>query len=129
MKVAIFSTDDFLPPAGGAELAVKEIAQRCPDVSFDLVCARLRRSSSRVQTVGNVTIHRIGIGVPRLDGILLALWGARYVRRLHRERPFDVVWAVLASYGAWAAHRFATSAGLPFLLTLQEGKSGPATRT
>lgn len=121
MKVLVFSTDDFLHPAGGAELAFKEISSRCPDISFDLVCARLRRDASRVQTVGNVTIHRIGFGITWLDGALLGLFGARYGLRLHRTAPYDLVWAILASYGGFAATQFKRVTAIPYLLTLQEG--------
>lgn len=122
MNILVYSTDDFLPPAGGAETALWEVARRLPHHRFTLLCARLDRRRPRHQTVGNITIHRTGIGIPKPDGILLGLLGARYARRLHAREPFDLVWSVMASYGAFAATRFARRAHVPHLLTLQEGK-------
>lgn len=121
MRILVFSTDDFLPPAGGAEIAFGQIAKRCPDISFDLICARLRPTSSRFQKIGNVTIRRIGIGVPTIDRILLALLGAPMALLLNYRHRYDVIWAILASYGAFAALAVKKITDLPFLLTLQEG--------
>lgn len=122
-RVIVFSTDDHLYPAGGAEQAFGNIASRMPDVQFDLICARLRRHTPSYEEVGNVRIHRIGVGVPKIDSILLALTGHRTARRIMRGAKCDLVWSIMASYGAFAAVRFARATGTPFLLTLQEGDS------
>ncbi len=121
MKIIIFTTDDFLYPAGGAEVAIGEITKRLPHIEFDLICAKLRKKSSRYEKVGNVEIHRIGFGIPRLDGYLLALLGYFKAMSLHRIKKYDLVWPVMASYGAFSAVRFKKKARLPMLLTLQEG--------
>lgn len=123
MRILIFSTDDFLPPAGGAELAVGEITKRLPHIQFDLICARLRPESARYEERRNIRIFRLGVGIPKLDGLFLALLGSRKALALHRAHPYDMVWGVLASYGGFAAARFKRAAGVPFLLTLQEGKN------
>lgn len=121
MRVLIFSTDDHLYPAGGAESAMGEITKRMPDVQFDLVCARLRRSALSSEHLGNVRIFRVGFGVPKLDGYLLALFGHIIAMRLHRQQSYDLIWSIMASYGAFSAVRVKRKTGLPFLLTLQEG--------
>jgi glycosyltransferase involved in cell wall biosynthesis len=121
MRILIFSTDDHLYPAGGAENAMGEITKRMPDVTFDLISAKLRPHVSREEQVGNVHIYRIGFGIPKLDGILLALFGHRLALRLHRQQPYDAVWSIMASYGAFSAVRVVRRTSLPFLLTLQEG--------
>jgi len=122
-RVLIFSTDDFLYPAGGAEVAIEEISKRMPSVSFTFICAKLRKKSPSYEKIGNVEIHRIGFGIPKLDGILLALFGSKLAKKLHIRSPFDISWAVMASYGAFAALDFKRKSGVPYLLTLQEGDS------
>ncbi len=121
MNILVFSTDDHLYPAGGAESAMGEITKRLPDIQFDLVCARLRREASTYEQVKNVRIHRLGFGIPKVDGLILALFGHVKALRLFRKYHHDIVWSVMASYGAFSAVRVKKRAGIPFLLTLQEG--------
>lgn len=122
-RVIIFSTDDHLYPAGGAEQAMGNITKRLPHIEFDLICARLRKGVKPSEKVENVTIHRMGFGVPRLDGFILALFGHRLVLRLMRKQSYDLMWSIMASYGAFSAVRIKKKTGIPFLLTLQEGDS------
>ena len=122
-RVLVFSTDDHLYPAGGAEQAFGNITERLPHIEFYLICARLRMSAPRYEQVKNVHIHRIGFGIPRVDGYLLALVGHWYAYRLMQKHPFDLVWSIMASYGAFSAVRLKRKTGIPFLLTLQEGDS------
>lgn len=121
MRILVFSTDDFLPPAGGAETAIWEIARRTPQHSYVLICGRLDRHRIQQQAVGNVLIRRIGIGSPRIDAFLLAFYGSVVALRMHRIQKFDFIWSVMASYGAGAATVFHWFTRVPFLLTLQEG--------
>ena len=121
MNILIFSTDDHLYPAGGAESAMGEITKRSPDHEFDLVCARLRRSAKKEETIGNVHIYRVGFGIPKLDGLILAFFGHRKALALHKHRKYALVWSIMASYGAFSAVRVKQRTGIPFLLTLQEG--------
>lgn len=123
MRILVFSTDDFIPPAGGAETAIWEIARRTPQHTFTLLCGRLDRRRVRQEVIGNVTIRRIGIGHPRIDAFLLALFGGFIGLRMHRQERFQLAWAVLASYGAFAATIFRWYTGVPYLLTLQEGNN------
>ena len=122
-RILIFSTDDFLHPAGGAEVAIGEIAKRNPDISFTLICGKLRKKASKLEQVGNVEIHRMGFGIPKLDGFVLALFGHSCAMKLHKKNPFDIAWAVMASYGAFAVSKFKMKTGVPYVLTLQEGDS------
>ncbi|HEU4677813.1 MAG TPA: glycosyltransferase family 4 protein [Candidatus Paceibacterota bacterium] len=122
-RILVFSTDDHLFPAGGAEQAFGNIAERLPQIEFDLICARLRPGVPKEETVGNVHIRRVGFGVPKLDGILLALFGHRVALRLMRKHQYSLMWSIMASYGAFAAVRVKKRTNIPFLLTLQEGDS------
>jgi glycosyltransferase involved in cell wall biosynthesis len=123
MRVLVFSTDDHLYPAGGAEQAFGNITERLPHIEFDLICAKLRKGVPAYEKVKNVSIYRMGFGIPRLDGIILALFGHCRARKLMRTNRYDLVWSIMASYGAFSAVRVKKKAGIPFLLTLQEGDS------
>lgn len=120
MRIAIFSTA-YLPFVGGAEVAVKEITDRLPDVEFELFTARLDRSLKKEERLGNVFVHRVGVGLPLFDKLLIAFYGHRAALSRHNVKPFDKVWAVMASFGGLSAHTFAGRAGISYLLTLQEG--------
>lgn len=119
-KILIFSTA-YLPLIGGAEIAVKEITNRIHDAEFTLITARLDETFPACEQKGNVDIHRIGKG-NAFDKLRLVFGGAKYAKRLGRN--FDIIWTVMASYGAFAALRYKKqNPRAPFLLTLQEGDS------
>jgi len=120
-RVIIFSTDDHLYPAGGAEQAMGNITERLPHIEFDLICAKLRKGSVPYEQVNNVHIHRVGFGIPKVDGFILALFGHFYAYRLMKKHSYDLIWSIMASYGAFSAVRVKKKTGIPFLLTLQEG--------
>jgi glycosyltransferase involved in cell wall biosynthesis len=120
-RVLVFSTDDHLHPAGGAEQAFENITERMPDIEFDLICAKLRKGVSAYEKVNNVHIYRMGFGIPKVDGIILALFGHFCAYKLMRKYSYDFIWSIMASYGAFSAVRVKKKTGLPFLLNLQEG--------
>jgi glycosyltransferase involved in cell wall biosynthesis len=122
-RILIFSTDDHLVPAGGAEQAFGNITQRLPHMEFDLICAKLRKGVKDFEKVGNINIYRMGFGIPKIDGIVLALFGHFCAYKLMRKHKYDLIWSIMASYGAFAAVRVNKKTGIPFLLTLQEGDS------
>src|SRR3989338_9260347 len=118
-RVLIFSTA-YLPLIGGAEIAVKEITDRLPDFEFVLMTARLKKELPSVEKLGNVSVHRIGNG-SSFDKFRLIFSGPKRALTLGK---FDAVWAIMASYGGFAALRYKKSnPHIPFLLTLQEGNS------
>ena len=118
-RILIFSTAYF-PLVGGAEVAVKEITDRLPDYSFVLITARLDSRFSAIEKMGNVEVHRYGVG-DASDKVHLAWSGARYAETLGE---FDAVWSIMASYAGFAALRYKKrNPTVPYLLTLQEGDS------
>jgi glycosyltransferase involved in cell wall biosynthesis len=119
-RAVIFATA-YYPFVGGAEVAMKEITDRLPGYEFDMITARLAPRLSSRERVGNITVHRVGIGVPWFDKLYLAVFGYRYAVRLHHQQPFDFTWALMASYGGFAALSFYRATGVRYLLTLQEG--------
>jgi glycosyltransferase involved in cell wall biosynthesis len=122
-RILIFSTDDHLVPAGGAEQAFGNITERLPDIEFDLICAKLRKGVKDFERVKNINIYRMGFGIPKIDGIILALFGHYCAYKLMKKHQYDLIWSIMASYGAFAAVRVKKKTGIPFLLTLQEGDS------
>lgn len=119
-RVLLYSTA-YYPLIGGAEVAIAELTQRLPEYDFELITARLRPNLPRQEKVGRILVHRFGWGC-RYDKIWLALFGGFYGRTIHQQKPFDLVWGIMASYGGFAAMAFKKrEPNIPFLLTLQEG--------
>ncbi len=122
-KIIVFSTA-YLPLVGGAELAVKEITDRLKDFKFDLVCARLDKNLPASERLGSVGVYRVGFGRAS-DKYLLPFGGCLKARRLAKKTGgYAAIWAIMASYGGFAALFYKLShPSVPLLLTLQEGDS------
>ncbi len=137
-RVLIFSLAYFPRFVGGAEVAIREIADRLSRDGFEfhLVTPRYDASLPVLETIGGVTVHRIGYARPNpsmadlkrfplyWNKILfqfLAVWKGW---RLHRERRFDFVWAMMAHSTGVAGGLFKTLVpNVRYILTLQEGDS------
>lgn len=124
MRILIFSTA-YLPFIGGAELALKEITDRLPDVEFDLITAKLKRGLPDFEKIGNVNVYRIGAGNKFLDKPLLPNLGFLKAINLHKQKNYDLIHGIMASQGSAAAYLFKFFyPKVPFVLTLQEGDLG-----
>lgn len=126
-NVLIFSTN-YLPAIGGAEVAVGEITDRIDpdDISFDMVTALMERTRAREEQFDNVTVYRLGVGIPFLDKLMLPILGALKAWRLNGSKKYDVFWGVMVSFGTLAAYICNLTLGkqrVPIVLTLQEGDS------
>lgn len=120
-KVLIFSTAYF-PFVGGAEIALREITNRFSDFNFDMITALMDNSLPRYEKIGNVNIHRIGIGWAKFDKYWLAFRGYKLAQKLHKKKQYNLIWSMMASYNGFAALFFKKKNNkIPFLLTLQEG--------
>ena len=120
MKVLIFTTA-YLPFVGGAELAIREITDRLPEVSFTLITARFSRKVPRHERIGNVEVYRVGLGVP-FDKWLLPWLGFWKAERLEKKRHFDLIWSMMASQASVSATWFKKlHQDKKLVLTLQEG--------
>lgn len=119
-RVLIFSTV-YLPLIGGAEVAMKELTDRMPDIRFDLICANVRPDLPATERIGNVTVHRVGSG-RAWDKWLLPFLGPWKARQLEQGTPYPLAWSLMASYGGFAALAYAwLRPKTRLLLTLQEG--------
>lgn len=119
-RILIFSTAYF-PFVGGAEVAIKEITNGLGEFEFEMITARMDRKLLKQEKIGNVLVHRIGIGNKMFDKFFLAVCGGSIGKRLHKKNPYSALWSMMASYGGFAALSMKKKTGLPFLLTLQEG--------
>ncbi len=119
-KILVFSTN-FLPNIGGAELAIKEIAERLPEIEFEVLTARLSVQLPPSERIGRILVHRVGVGA-KIDKFLLPIFGFLKAYVLHRQRKYNLLWSMMASQASVAAAFFKIFyRHLPLLLTLQEG--------
>ncbi|MCK4918274.1 MAG: glycosyltransferase family 4 protein [Candidatus Pacebacteria bacterium] len=122
-RILIFSTA-YYPFVGGAEIAIKEITDRVKGLDFDMITARIDRKLPKKEKIGNVLVYRLGVGIPKFDKLLLAFLGGFYAQKLQKQNKYSAIWAVMASYGGFAASKFKfLNPKITFLLTLQEGDS------
>ena len=63
-KILVFSLAYYPRFVGGAEVAIKEIIDRISptDITFHLITLWLDRNDSKEEQIGNVTVHRVGLG-------------------------------------------------------------------
>ncbi len=130
-RILIFSTAYF-PHVGGAEVAIREITDRLgKEFECTLICARYDASLPREERIGAVSVHRVGFGIRLLDKVLSPFWGAFLARTLAQEKPFDLYWAMMATYGSGGAYiaNALSAVKVPIVLTLQEGDPPSYIRT
>lgn len=124
-RILIFSSTYF-PLVGGAEVAIKEITERLSgEYGYDLITARVRSHLPKKETIGSVTVHRVGVGVSIIDKLWAPFGGVLYALKLHKQNPYDLFWAMMVSYASGAAYitNWFLKKKVPIVLTLQEGDS------
>lgn len=118
MRVLIFSLA-YHPMIGGAEVAVKEITDRLPEIEFDMVTKRFDSGHPAEEKIGNVNVHRI-----KSSKAFFPINAYLVARSLHRENHYDAIWSIMAAYAGFGALFFKMSyPKVPFILNLQEGDS------
>ncbi|MES3031606.1 MAG: glycosyltransferase family 4 protein [Patescibacteria group bacterium] len=129
-RILIFSLAYYPKFVGGAEVAIKEITDRIsPDeIGFDMVTAKLAPGQSSFEKIGNVNVYRIGVGSV-VDKLLFPILGTFKTLKLHSQKKYDSLWAMMLSYSSGSAYITNILRGLagkkkiPIILTLQEGDS------
>ncbi len=143
-RILIFSLT-YHPFVGGAEVAIKEITDRCSpiDYSFHMITLRFDANLPRVEKIGNVTVHRIGWSVAgakisdrsmplrcKIAKVLFPLSAFRKALWLHRGHRFDVAWAMMANQAGFAALFFKWMyPNVRFFLELQDGRAFDAMKS
>ena len=129
-NIAVFSLA-FSPFEGGAEVAIREIAVRLPDFNFFIFTYKFNKNWLSKERRDNMEIIRLGRGrsgeryYGRIWNKIFYIFNAwQEAERAHKEARIEMIWAVMASYGAIAALLFKFNhPSIPFLLTIQEGDS------
>lgn len=120
-RIALFSIT-YDPFIGGAEVAIKEVAKRLPDFSWDLFTAKLDANLKDKEKINNINVYRVGSGHKLFDKWLYPWRAARLAVRLHRQNPYSLIHAVLETYAGLAALFFKKRFNrVPYILTLQSG--------
>lgn len=119
-KILIFSIAYYPKYVGGAEVAIKEITDRIDDVEFHLITLKFS-DELREEKIGNVFVHRIGVGSAYISKILFIPLATLKAFTLHKKHFFNGFWAMM-SYMLFPIV-FLRFIGLkvPYALTLQEG--------
>jgi glycosyltransferase involved in cell wall biosynthesis len=134
-RVLIFDLQ-YYPFVGGAEVAIKEITDRIPrkEIEFHLITTQFDSTLPKMEKIGNVMVHRIGLGMrhPNIGDLnrfplhlnkhIYQLWATHIAGLLHLRYRFDGIWAMMAHSSGIPAGLFKTlHPKVKYLLTLQEG--------
>lgn len=133
-KILIFSLAYFPKHVGGAEVSIKEITDRMPDFEFHMVTNRFDTTLPKVEKVGNVLVHRIGIATKNpsmadlkkfplhLNKLLFQFLAPLKAQQLHWKYQYDATWAMMAhSCGVPAVIFKMFNPRVKYILNLQEG--------
>ena len=99
-RILVFATT-YYPDAGLAEERLAMLASQMPETEFHVITTKFRRGLKRIERNENVTIYRLGLGLP-LDKYMLPFLGALKARSLDKQLRFRFLWSLMASYGAIA---------------------------
>jgi glycosyltransferase involved in cell wall biosynthesis len=120
-RILIFSLAYYPSYVSGAEAAIKEITDRIDDIEFELITLLFDSKAPRTERIGNVLVHRVGLGGAFLSKALFIPLAALTARKLHAERPFDGMWAMMTYMLFPTVLAKALGVNVPHLLTLQDG--------
>jgi len=115
-RILIFSLA-YYPVEGGAEIAVKEITRRIPDIEFDMVTMRFDKKHQKFEKIGNVNIYRVGGGFGYLSKILFVPQAALFALR----RKYDFYWATMTNMLFPITLMRMAWNRTPYILNLQDG--------
>ncbi len=134
-RILILSLAYYPKFVAGAEVAIKEITDRMPDIEFDMITLRLDSRLPKFEKVGNVNVYRIGLAKnnpsPK-DLVRFPLYFCKIMFpiravlkfwRLDRKNHYDGIWAMMSYMGMVAVLIRMFARKIQFILTLQEGDS------
>ena len=131
MKVAIIITSGYYTRMGGAEVFAREVAEHLAKegATVDVITQRLDKSLSKLETINNVTVHRIKIGRIRylsfVIGFFRLLW---YMLKLNRIRDYDLIHSVGDGLPSHVGTLIKKLKRKPHLITIQGGNITPGFR-
>ena len=124
-KILIFSLAYYPDNVSGAEVAIKETTDRIApeDITFHMVTLRFGSHAVKEEKVGNVYVHRIGVGGAYLSKMLFVPLAAFKARSLHKQHRFDGVWTMMTYMLLPTMLTRVLGIRIPYVLTLQDGDS------
>ena len=121
MRILVFTTF-YVPLSGGAEIALHELMRHLPDIDFDVITVRGRGHLPRFEATDNVTLYRLGLGIPT-DKYVFPCTAYRLGVQLVRSDDYAAILSIMASYAGLAAARLHERFPcIPMILNLQEGR-------
>lgn len=114
-RVLIYSIA-YYPLVGGAEIAIKEITDRIPEIEWHMVTIRHDKSLPAYEHIGNIHVHRI-----QTPKILFPFFAWFKGIRLHKKQPFDAVWSMMTFAGFAGLFLRLQFPQVTSILSLQEG--------
>ena len=127
IRILILTTA-YLPQVGGSELAIKNITERLPEISFDLITSRPSKNLPEYEKIGNINVYRVGNLIGLFSFLLpknflpVAVFfkANRLIRKYGRYNAIHAYQASQAAGGGWLLKWIYPS--IPFVVTVQEGK-------
>ncbi|HYF05691.1 MAG TPA: glycosyltransferase family 4 protein [Patescibacteria group bacterium] len=119
MTILVFTTA-YEPLTGGAELAVKYIAEHLPQHTFHILTAKQERGLLSFEDKGHIKIYRLGLGIP-LDRHLFVFLAPLFYFYSLSTTHYSLSWAMMANQSAYAAYICKKLFKLKYLLSIQEG--------
>src|SRR4051812_28302781 len=95
MKRALIFSLSYYPRVGGAEVALNELTERMPDIEFHMLTLA-HPGTAPEEKIGNVYVHRIGIGPSYLSKIFFIPHATLRARSMHMSLHFDLFWAMMS---------------------------------
>lgn len=120
-RILVFSLAYF-PKTGGAEVAIREIAERIDDIEFHVITHGFDISVHE-ERLGKVYVYRIGRGNSYIAKALYVPRAAFAAARLHRAQKFDGAWAMMSYMVFPIVLLKFLGVRLPYAITVQEGDS------
>ncbi len=119
-RILIFSLS-YYPLVAGAEVAIKEITDRTPDMEFDMVTMRFKKEHPEKERIGNVNVHRIGGGLGYLSKMFFIFQSVGFAKKLSEENKYDAYWGMMSYMTLPVSFLRLKGDVTPYLLTLQDG--------
>ena len=122
-KILIFSLAYYPSHVSGAEVAIKEISDRISpeSIQFHMLTLRFDPSALREEQIGNVFVHRIGVGGAYLSKIFFVPLAALAAVRLHVKHRFDAAWTMMTYMLFPLTIARMLGFRIPYIVTLQDG--------
>ena len=114
-RVLIYSIA-YYPLVGGAEIAVKEITDRIPEIEWSMITIRHDKKLPAYERIGNIHVHRI-----HTPKILFPFSAFFKGVQLYKKEAFDAVWSIMTFAGFAGLFLKLRFSQIRSILSLQEG--------